>query len=76
MFIDNECCSYLKENPLYSSINKYKTKIFSQNTKEEFINYLNDVELKTPKEHFDKINEVYGIDWREPFTELYRKDKQ
>jgi hypothetical protein len=72
MFIDNECHSYLKEKPLCDNIN-YGTKIFSQNNKEKFLEYLNDIEKNTPKKHFDKVCEVYGDKWKEPYTTLYKK---
>jgi len=72
IFIDKECHGYLKENPLCDAID-YGTKVFSLNNKEEFLDYLNDIEKNTSKEHFDKIKEVYGDNWRKPFTEMYKK---
>lgn len=64
MFIDNECHSYLKENPISETLN-YGTKIFSLNDRAAFIEYLNEIEATTPRTHFDKIDEVYGKKWRE-----------
>lgn len=75
MSIDNECHAYLKEQPLRDAI-AYGTAVFSQNTKDEFLNYLDEIELKAPKEHLDKVNEVYGKSWREPYTMLYRGQKE
>lgn len=75
MFIDNECHAYLKEKPLCDAID-YETDIFSQNTKDEFLKYLDNIELNASKEHLDKINEVYGSTWREPYTTLYNLKKQ
>ena len=75
MFIDNECQTYLNEQPLHDAID-YGTKVFSQNIKDEFLNYLNDIELRAPREHLDKVNEVYGESWREPYTTLYRVQKK
>lgn len=74
MFIDNECYAYLKEKPLCDAID-HGTEIFSQNTKDEFLKYLDDIERITPKEHFDKISEVYGEKWKEPYTTLYTQQK-
>lgn len=71
MFIDNEFCTYLKERPLCDEIN-YGTKVFSQNTKDEFLNYLDSIEKSATKEHLDKVDEVYGKDWKKPFTTLYK----
>lgn len=71
MFIDNECHAYLSEQPLKDRIN-YGTAIFSQKTKEEFIEYLDEIESNTSIEHFNKIKEVYGDDWDKPYTNLYK----
>jgi hypothetical protein len=59
MFIDNECRSYLTEMPLKTAIN-YGTRFFSQNNKDEFINYLDEIKFSASKEHLDKVKEVYG----------------
>jgi len=75
MFIDNECQAYLKEQPLCDVID-YGTAVFSQNTKGKFLNYLDEIELNAPMEHLDKVNEIYGKGWREPYTTLYRGQKE
>lgn len=75
MFIDKECHSYLKEKPLCNSID-YGTKVFSLENKEEFLEFLNGIEIKTSKEHLNKINEVYGERWRDPYTTLYKEKQQ
>ena len=71
MFIDNECASYMKEKPFSDNIG-FPTKIFSQSNKEEFIEYLNDIESNAPKEHLSKVNEVYGESWKLPYVTLYK----
>ena len=73
MFIDNECASLLREEPLRSRIS-YQTKVFSVNTKEEFLKYLDEIENGTPKGHFDKVKEVYGETWHKPYNTLYMND--
>ncbi len=73
MFIDNECASLLREEPLKSRIS-YQTKVFSVNTKEEFLEYLDEIENGTPKAHFDKVKEVYGETWHKPYNTLYMND--
>lgn len=73
IFIDNECASLLREEPLKSRIS-YQTKVFSVNTKEEFLKYLDEIENSTPKGHFDKVKEVYGETWHKPYHTLYMND--
>ena len=70
MLIDNECRSYLEENPLCDEID-YGTNIFSQNNKDELIEYLDEIKNHVSQEHLEKVVEVYGEDWCKPYTELY-----
>ena len=74
MFIDKECHSYLKEKPLCYAID-YGTKIYSLNNKEEFLEYLSEIEMNVSKEHLDKLDEVYGKAWQKPYTTLYMEQK-
>jgi hypothetical protein len=75
MFMDNECHSYLREQPLCEEIN-YGKEVFSQNTKNEFLNCLNEIEEAVSKEHIEKLNEVYGANWRTPFTTIYSREQK
>lgn len=70
MFIDNECRSFLAERPLCYEIN-YGTKVFSYANRNEFIDYLDNIESEASEEHLKKVNEVYGSEWRKPFWEIY-----
>ncbi len=71
MFIDNACYNYLNEGPLVDEID-YDTKVFSQNKKEEFLEYLDTIESDASKSHLDRVYEVYGKDWAKPFTEIFK----
>lgn len=64
MFIDKECHNYLEERPLSETLS-YGTKIFSLINKKAFLEYLKEIEVNTPNEHFRKIEEVYGRKWLE-----------
>jgi hypothetical protein len=74
MFVDNECASLLNEEPLRTGITG-GAKIFSLNTKEQFLEYLEEIIFTAPKEHIDKVEEVYGKRWRRPFTTMYHYEK-
>lgn len=71
MFIDNACYNYLNEYPLADEID-YNTKIFSQNCKGEFLEYLDDIESNASEDHLNKVYEVYGRDWAKPFNEIFK----
>lgn len=69
MFVDNECRGYLTEEPLCQL--EYGTNVFSYNTKEAFMEYLDSIRSDASAAHIAKVHEVYGEDWEKPFTELY-----
>jgi len=72
MFVDDICRSYLmEEHPLCDEVQKYNTLIFSNKTKQDFLNYLDKIMTSTPAEHFKIVKEVYGPNWGKPFVELY-----
>lgn len=73
MFVDNECRGYLNEKPLCEEIN-YGTKIFSQRIKNEFLNYLEEIEKNASDNLIVSLNEVYGDKWEKQFTDLYNYD--
>jgi hypothetical protein len=72
MFIDNACRNLLMETPLRVE-DEYGTKVFSINIKADFLNYLDDIEANITQDHFDRVNEVYGDSWREPYVTMYQK---
>lgn len=71
MFIDDECRGYLNEEPLRSELS-YGTKLFSQNNKDEFIDYLEGTKASITDEQLNYVRGVYGDDWLKPYTSLYR----
>lgn len=58
MFVDNECHALL-----YEARNKleYRAKVFSLNTKDEFIDYLKQIEADIPSEIREYTNRIYGV---------------
>ena len=70
MFLDKECTALLNEQPLRTRLGS-GTKVFSLNTKDEFVSFLNLIEAQAPREHLDKVREVYGDDWRKPYVTMY-----
>ena len=37
--------------------------------------FLNDLESNASQGHLDKVKEVYGSDWKKPYTTLYEEDQ-
>lgn len=74
MFIDNECASYLNEKPLVDKIG-FPTKIFSQSKREEFMQFLDEIEQSASQEHIELVTKVYGESWKTPYVTLYKPTK-
>ena len=71
MFLDKECHTYLNEDPLKLAHN-HNTDIFSLNTKDNFMEYLDDIESSASPMHLNEVRNVYGDDWAKPFREMYK----
>jgi hypothetical protein len=69
VFLDNEMRGYLQEEPLRSNL-RYGKRVFSQNSREEFLKYLDDLRQQAPGSHIALVNEVYGREWTKPFMEI------
>jgi hypothetical protein len=61
MFLDNECAALLSEEPLKSEIG-ISARIFSLNSAEAFLEYLDTLAISTPCEIREEAAEIYGID--------------
>ena len=70
IFIDKECHSYIRENPLCDELN-YGTKIFSLSNKDAFLDYLEFIENSASEDHLFWLRQVYGDDWGKPYTKMY-----
>jgi hypothetical protein len=69
MFLENECANLLTSNPVKKRMT-CKTQIFSLLKKDEFLAYLKEIETSAPKEHLERVQEVYGKFWAVPFSKL------
>jgi len=72
MFIDNECRSLLVENELVQELQKYGTKTFSYKNKDEFIQYLDEIEKNASASHIAKVEEVYGEGHVNPYMTIFK----
>jgi hypothetical protein len=61
MFVDRECAELLKHGRLQKDI-KFKAKVYSLATGNEFLDYLSKLAASAPKEVHDAATEVYRLD--------------
>ena len=73
IFIDNECRRLLNQG-LKETGYKLTTKVFSQDNKEEFLKYLDEIYGSLSKKHINKVKEVYGEKWLTPYVEMFSAD--
>lgn len=59
MFVDNECRTLLGENPIPGRLG-YATRLFSHSNKNEFLDYLDEIEASASPEHIALVDAVYG----------------
>ncbi len=72
MFVDKECYSLLREQPLpHRMIGS--PRLFSLANVKELIEYLKSIENEAPVGHFEKVSEVYGDWWKKPLSDLSDK---
>ena len=74
MFIDNEFAQILGEPPVASQVN-YPTKIFSNRTREDFLDYLADLETEADEDHVDRVVRTYGEEWLRPYRSLLEHER-
>ncbi len=72
MFVDDENAAYLNERPA-SEMLGYQTKIFSNNTREEFLAYLEKIERDADPKQLELVREIYGE--CEPYLSILVDDR-
>ncbi len=75
MFVDKECHAFLNEEPLRSQLD-YGTQVFSLNTVDKFLAFLDALRQQVPQSHMNLIHEVYGPNWEEPYTQMFRSQDE
>lgn len=75
MFVDNEFAALLDEEPLRSRVADYKTRIFAQRTRDDFLHYLRALESAAPAEHVALVEEVYGTSWLDPYDSILEDER-
>jgi hypothetical protein len=73
MFLDNEMAALLNEEPLRTRLD-WGTRIFSRNTRDQFLEYLDELRAAVPDEHVALVETVYGADWDTPYTTMYERE--
>lgn len=75
MFVDDEFATILRENPVKDRL-RWSTGVFSNRSKDEFLEYLRQIERDTPSEHIDLVRAVYGPTWEVPFRDILKHERE
>ena len=71
MFIDNACAEMLKKEPVHQKVPE-SDRVYSMQTKDEFLSFLKGIESVASPYHLAKISEVHGDDWLMPSNDLLK----
>lgn len=72
VFVDNELAGLLGEGPLRTDI-AYGTRVFSLNSRDDFLAFLRERREELSDEYVEKIKEVYGENWIRPIDRFFRE---
>lgn len=72
LFIDNAFKENIKQGDKNLKLG-ISSKFYSANDFKGFFDYLDSIEASAPKDHLEKVKEVYGDDWGQPYTTMYDK---
>jgi hypothetical protein len=75
MFVDDECASLLGEGPLDERI-VYPTRVFSNKTRQEFLEYVASCEEEAGPAHRDLVVGTYGENWLTPYRAMLQDERQ
>lgn len=72
LFVDNAFKEIVKQGDKNLNLG-ISDKFYSANDFKGFFAYLDKIENSVPKEYLEKVREVYGEDWGNPYTTMYDK---
>lgn len=69
MFVDDENARFLTTPPGKDHVG-FPARIFSNQSRQEFLDYLESIEANAAPEHLAAVREVYGDDWGSPYLSV------
>jgi hypothetical protein len=75
MFVDNECRIMIESIPKRHALG-FATRIFSQDTRDVFLEFLRAIESSADAAHLEEVRSVYGDNWPRPFHAMYDVQRQ
>ena len=76
VFIDDQFAGLLREEPLRSRLAVYQPRIFSNQNRGGFLDWLRRLELDAEPAHIAKVLEVYGEGWLQSFTTVLEHERE
>lgn len=70
IFVDRECARLL-EMAREAGVDLGSARVFTIDQKQEFLEYLDDIENQAPTDHVELVEKVYGPSWLTPFWKIY-----
>lgn len=79
LFVDKESASLLKEfpknTPEYLRLKEFPAKIFSLNSKKDFLDYLDELVADIPSDQIEILKDMSGNDYNKPYWSIIEHEK-
>jgi hypothetical protein len=73
IFTEKQLASFFNEPPLKQCLSEMP-KIFSLNSQDKFLEYLDQLEKEASPAHLKLVEKVYGKDWGTPYVGVFKVD--
>ena len=73
IILDRRCHAYLQDEPLKTEVANVPWRIFSADNKHDLIQYLESILANVPKEHVERVREVYSDGLDEPYDTMFNE---
>lgn len=74
IFTDNQFAGLLGEEPVASRLPS-DARVFSNRTRDQFLTFLDELRDDVPSEHEERVLDVYGEGWLEPFVGVIEHER-
>jgi hypothetical protein len=70
MFVDDHCAGLLRDEPIATRLRPWGARVFSNRTRDAFLEHLSKMEAAVPADHVALVQEVYGDSWLVSFRTI------
>ena len=76
MFVDDHCAGLLRDEPIATRLGPLEARVFSNRTRDAFLEHLAQMETAVPVDHVTLVREVYGETWLVSFHTILDSERK